>query len=102
MGLLPCYTERDGFKHAWISRQRQEESKTEELAMKLLSAIPLLLTVLVGFMLGLVAWGVLRLRHRTVDDAFLDTDNRILVGLLVLGVLALGAFLTYLLLGLGA
>lgn len=70
--------------------------------MKLMSAIPLLLLVLVGFMLGLVGWGVLGLRHRTVDDAFLDADNRILVGLLVLGVLALGAFLAYLLLGLGA
>ena len=70
--------------------------------MKLMSAIPLLLLVLVGFMLGLVAWGVLRLRRRAVDDAFLDTDNRILVGLLVLGVLALGAFLTYLVLGLAA
>ena len=67
-----------------------------------MNAIPLLLLVLVGFMLGLVAWGVLRLRRRAVDDAFLDTDNRILVGLLVLGVLALGVFLTYLLLGLAA
>jgi hypothetical protein len=70
--------------------------------MELTNAVPLLLVVLVGFMLSLVAWGILRLRHRAVDDAFLDSDNGILVGLLALGVVALGLFLAYLLLGLRA
>jgi hypothetical protein len=69
--------------------------------MKLMSAIPLLLLILVGLMLGLVAWGVLRLRRRAVDDVLPDTDNFVLMGLLVLGVLAFGVFLAYLLLGLG-
>lgn len=69
--------------------------------MKLVNAIPLLLLGLVGLVLVLVAWGVLGFRHRA-EDAFLETDNRILVGLLVLSILAFGAFLTYLLLGFGA
>jgi uncharacterized membrane protein len=69
--------------------------------MKLMNAIPLLLLILVGLMLSLVAWGVLRLRQRAVDDALPETDNLILVGLLVLGVLAFAVFLAYLMLGIG-
>jgi len=69
--------------------------------MELMNAIPLLLLILIGLMLGLVAWGVLRLRRRTVDDALPETDNSILVGLLVLGVLGLVVFLAYLMLGVG-
>jgi len=69
--------------------------------MELMNAIPLLLLILIGLMLSLVAWGVLRLRRRTVDDALPETDNSILVGLLVLGVLGLVVFLAYLMLGVG-
>ena len=69
--------------------------------MKLMNAIPLLLLILVGLMLSLVAWGVLRLRQRAVDDAVPEADNFILAGLLVLGVLAFVVFLAYLMLGVG-
>ena len=69
--------------------------------MELMNAIPLLLLILIGLMLSLVAWGVLRLRRRPVDDAIPETDNWILVGLLVLGVLGFVVFLAYLMLGIG-
>jgi hypothetical protein len=74
----------------------------EELTMKLSTAIPLLLSVLLGLVLSLVVWGVVRLRRRTVGDRSWDAESGLLLGLLLLGVFALGVFLTYVLLGLGA
>jgi hypothetical protein len=68
--------------------------------MKLVSAIPLLLSGLVGFLLGLVTWGALRLRCRT-DDAQPVTHDDVLFGLVALAAFALGAFLTYVFLGIG-
>jgi hypothetical protein len=69
--------------------------------MKLMSVIPLLLSVLVGLVLGLMAWNILRLRRRAADDGPVDTGNGLLLGLLILGAVALGMFLTYVLVGLG-
>jgi hypothetical protein len=70
--------------------------------MKLSTTIPLLLSVLLGLMLGLVAWGVVRLRRRGVENRAWDTESGLLLGLLLLGIFALGVFLTYVLLELGA
>jgi hypothetical protein len=69
--------------------------------MKLMSVIPLLLSVLVGLVLGLMAWNILHLRRRAADDSPVDTGNGLLLGLLILGALALGMFLTYVLVDLG-
>lgn len=63
------------------------------------SPIPLLLSVLVGLVLGLVAWGLLSLhRHNGVQGA---SPDGALLALLALAAFAFGAFLTYALLGLG-
>jgi hypothetical protein len=70
------------------------------MVMKLISAIPLLLSILVGFLLGLVAVGILRLRrHPTAAGAAVIADD-VLVGFVALAAFAMGAFLTYLLFGL--
>jgi urea transporter len=61
-------------------------------------AVPLLLCVFVGLLLGLLLWGVLHTRRCEIDDA-MTGGHGVLVGLLLLSVLALGAFLAYVLLG---
>jgi hypothetical protein len=58
------------------------------------STIPLLVSLLVGFVLGVVTWGVLRLARRK-EDAELASYDGVLLGLLALSAFALGAFLTY-------
>ncbi len=62
--------------------------------------IPLLLSLLVGLVLGLVTWGLLRLRRYQDEAQAASLDSALLV-LLALAAFALGAFLTYALLGLG-
>ena len=62
--------------------------------------IPLLLSALVGLVLALVTWGFLRLR-RHLDEAQAASPDGALLVLLALAAFALGAFLTYALLGLG-
>jgi hypothetical protein len=66
--------------------------------VQFMSAIPLMISVLTGLLLGLVTWGLLRLR-RSRKDAPMETDDDVLLGLLALAAFSLGAFLTYLLLG---
>jgi hypothetical protein len=68
--------------------------------MKFISAIPLVLSVLVGFLLGLVTVGILRLRQSPTEGSLPATGDGLLLGLLTLAAFAMGAFLTYLLLGL--
>jgi len=68
--------------------------------MRPVGPIPLLLSILVGLVLGLVTWGLLRLR-RQEDDSQAASPDGALLGLLALAAFALGAFLTYALLGLG-
>ena len=62
-----------------------------------MNAVPLLLSVFVGLLLGLVAWAFLRLRNPSQDTWFEMRDD-ILLALLVLAALAVGSFLTYALL----
>ncbi len=61
--------------------------------------IPVLLSLLVGLVLGLVTWGVVRSRSHMLGDARLGARGDILLGLLVLAAFALGVFLTYALMG---
>ncbi len=68
--------------------------------MKFISAIPLLLSILVGFLLGLVAVGILRLRHHPAEAGSTVISDDVLVGFVALAAFAMGAFLTYLLFGL--
>jgi hypothetical protein len=58
---------------------------------------PLLLSVLVGLLLGLVAWGFFRAQSHEVGSALMGTHDKLLLGLLLLACFALGAFLSYIL-----
>jgi len=68
-----------------------------------LHAAPLLLAILIGPLLGVVAWGVLSARgSRRANDAWPGMrmpSNDIFLVLLVLAAFAMGVFLTYVLLG---
>jgi hypothetical protein len=68
--------------------------------MSHVSAIPLLLSLLAGLALGAVTGGALRLA-RCKDDTGSVGHDGMLLGLLALAAFALGAFVTYLLLGVG-
>jgi hypothetical protein len=58
---------------------------------------PLLLSVLVGLLLGLVAWGFFRAQSHEVGSTLMGTHDKLLLGLLLLACFALGAFLSYIL-----
>ena len=67
--------------------------------MSSLRVIPILLSVLMGAVLGLVAWGLQHSRSHVVGDSVMGTRGDVLVGLLVLAAFTLGVFLTYVLIG---
>lgn len=66
--------------------------------MSFVSAAPVLLSLLVGLLLGLVVWELFRVRRHGFADALMEAHDEFLLGLLVLAAFALGAFLAYLLL----
>lgn len=68
--------------------------------MKFLNATPLVISILVGILLGLVTVGLLRLRRSPTQDSLLGTSDALLLGLLALAAFAMGVFLTYILFGL--
>jgi len=65
--------------------------------MSLTHTVSLVLSILVGVMLGLVTWGFLRLRRRFADDD-METRDEVLYSLVAFAVFSLGAFVTYILL----
>jgi hypothetical protein len=77
-----------------------QKLQNEEMVMKFISATPLLLSILVGFLLGLVALGILRLRRHPAEADSTVIPDDVLVGFVALAAFAMGAFLTYLLFGL--
>ncbi|MFN2185493.1 MAG: hypothetical protein ACK2UU_16005 [Anaerolineae bacterium] len=68
--------------------------------MKLVGAVPLLISVLVGLLLGLVSVGFLGLVRRPAEGNWATTGDGLLLGLLALAAFAMGVFLTYLVFGL--
>jgi hypothetical protein len=68
--------------------------------MPVVLAIPLLLSALVGLLLGWVVWGFRSSRSQTSGKLWLASRADVFVWLLALAAFALGAFLTYVLLGL--
>ncbi len=66
--------------------------------MFIVRIVPLFLSILVGLILGLLAWGYLRLRDRQEPTAMLAITDQVLTGLALLAAFALSAFLTYALL----
>jgi len=67
--------------------------------MKFFGTVPLVISVLVGFLLGLVTLGALRLRRSPPEGSFPGTNDALLLGLLALAAFAMGVFLTYVLVG---
>lgn len=63
-----------------------------------LGAVPLLLSIVLGLLLGVVAWGIMRIQAAGKDNTVSTWDDDLLIGLLVVGALASGVFLTYALL----
>jgi hypothetical protein len=61
--------------------------------------VPLLLALLVGLLLGLATGALLRKRAGGDADASQSARGDALTGMLVMGAFAMGAFITYVLLG---
>ncbi|MCD6290133.1 MAG: hypothetical protein J7M34_06475, partial [Anaerolineae bacterium] len=64
--------------------------------------VPLLVSLLVGAILGLVTWERLRTRRHGVGRVLMETRDELLIGLLILAALAVGVFVTYILLVAGS
>jgi hypothetical protein len=69
------------------------------MVMKFFGAVPLVISILVGLLLGLVTVGLLRLCRSPTQESFLETTDALLLGLLALAAFALSMFLTYILFG---
>jgi ABC-type multidrug transport system fused ATPase/permease subunit len=69
------------------------------MVMRPSGTIPFVVSILVGFLLGLVTVGLLRLRRSPTDDSILGANDVLLLGLLILAAFALGVFLTYVFFG---
>ncbi len=61
--------------------------------------ILLLLSLLVGFLMGFVSWGAWRIGARPIHGILVAVRTDVLLGLSALATLALGGFLAYALLG---
>ena len=61
--------------------------------------IPLVLVVLLGLLVGLLIWELVQSRRQSDDNELTEPRERLLVGLLILAVLAMGSFCAYLLIG---
>jgi hypothetical protein len=59
----------------------------------------LLLSILIGLVLGVVVWGFFLQGQRRDLDHAVGSGDGLIIGLLVLAAFALGTFLTYALLG---
>jgi hypothetical protein len=59
----------------------------------------LLLSILIGLVLGVVIWGFFLQGQRRDLDHAVESGDDLIIGLLVLAAFALGTFLTYALLG---
>jgi len=55
----------------------------------------ILISTLIGLLVGLLAWGFRRARRRDLDTILVGPRDDLLLGLLVLGAFAMGVFLTY-------
>ena len=65
--------------------------------MQCVETVPLLLSVLVALLIGLLVWGLFRSRVRTSSNTLMGARDDVFVGLLVLAAFASGSFLTFIL-----
>jgi hypothetical protein len=68
------------------------------MLMDLVRAIPLLVSILVGLLFGILTWGLLRIRRPASGEPLIDTSDDVLLALLALAAFSLGAFVTFVLL----
>lgn len=68
--------------------------------MSYAKAAPLLLFIIVGLLLGVLGWGLLRVWRHADREAVWETPDDVLVAFLALAAFALGVFLTFLAIGL--
>ncbi len=61
-------------------------------------AFPLLVGIVVGLLLSVIAWSVIKARRQTTVDTTVDLQAQLLLGLLLVAVFSAGVFITYLLL----
>ncbi len=62
---------------------------------------PVLVSLMVGLLLGMVTWSQVRSRRHNAASAGAQTHDDLLVAFLVLAAFGLGAFVTYVLLDTG-
>jgi hypothetical protein len=67
--------------------------------MRVSSVIPLVVSLLVGSLLGLVTVGLLRLGRSPAEGHWPGSGDLLLAGLSALAAFAMGVFVTYLLFG---
>jgi predicted MFS family arabinose efflux permease len=79
-----------GFRFSILAKRRSSLS---------IYVIPLVLVVLLGLLVGLLIWELVQSRRQSDDDELTEPRERLLVGLLILAVLAMGSFCAYLLIG---
>ncbi len=61
-------------------------------------AIPLLVGIVVGLLLSVIVWSVIKARRQTASDTTLELQEQVLLWLLLIAVFGAGVFITYLLL----
>ena len=66
--------------------------------MPCVGAVPLLVSILVALSLGLVVWGVIRIRETSANDTTAGSRDDLLVGALILAAFSAGVFSTFILL----
>ncbi len=66
--------------------------------MSCVNTLPLLLSILVVLLIGLVTWGFFRSRKQMAGNALIGARDDMLLGLLVLAAFASGVFSTIILL----
>ncbi len=66
--------------------------------MPSIQTLPLLLSVLVGLLIGLVTWGLVREREQRAVSPMVGMHDEVLLGLLALAAFASGVFITMVLL----
>jgi uncharacterized membrane protein (DUF441 family) len=69
--------------------------------MPSLFAAPMLLAVMIGLIVALLLWGLVRVHGRQGGDAALETHDELIIGFVVLAAFVLGVFLAYFATGIG-
>ena len=64
-------------------------------------AAPLLLAVMIGLIVALLLWGLVRVRGQQSGDAALETHDELIIGFIVLAAFVLAVSLAYFATGIG-